>query len=405
MGRLHKLTQGRVNAATTPGLYSDGGNLHLRVAGGGSRQWVFRYTLNHRTRDYGVGPYPTLSLAEARERAHVLRKLLLDKIDPIEHRNEQRATANVAAAKHMTFDAAAEAYIAAHEQSWRSRRHRNEWVNSLRAYASPVFGRLPVSAIDTGLVVRALEGIWISKPVVASRLRQRIEAILDWARVRGYRLGDNPARLANHLDHLRPKQTRPVEHYRAMAYSDVPAFMQTLRDLPALGARALEFVILTASRGGEVLGSTWEEVDLDAGVWTITAGRMKAHREHRVPISSGAAVVLKRQAEMRHSEYVFPGRLGRMNGNSLGAVLKLLGHRVTPHGFRSAFRDWCAECTNVPREIAELSLAHSVGSAVEKAYRRTDLFEKRRQLMESWARYCNEVSGTVVPLRQGGQAQ
>jgi hypothetical protein len=209
MGRLHKLTQGRVNAAKTPGLYSDGGNLHLRVAAGGSRQWVFRYTLNHRTRDYGVGPYPTLSLAEARERAHVLRKSVLDKIDPIEHRNEQRATANVAAAKHMTFDAAAEAYIAAHEQSWRSRRHRNEWVSSLRAYASPVFGRLPVSAIDTGLVVRALEGIWISKPVVASRLRQRIEAILDWARVRGYRLGDNPARLANHWTIFCPSKHAP----------------------------------------------------------------------------------------------------------------------------------------------------------------------------------------------------
>jgi integrase len=398
MGRLHKLTQGKINAARMPGLYSDGGNLHLRVAEGGSRQWVFRYTLNHRTRDYGIGPYPTLGLADARERAHGLRRLLVDKIDPIEHRNQQRAGASVAAAKHMTFDTAAETYIAEHEASWRSRRHRNEWVNTLRAYASPVFGKLPVSAVDTGLVMRVLKPIWLEKPIVATRLRGRIESILDWAKVMGYRLGENPARFVGHLDHLLPDQTRAVRHHEALPYSDVPAFMQELRKLPNAAVRALEFVILTASRGGEVAGMQWDEVDLAKREWVIPAARMKAHREHRVPLSDAALAVLKQQADIRHSDLVFPGRIGRMGANSLGDILRALSVAATPHGFRSSFRDWCSEKTSAPREIAEMALAHIVGSEVERAYARSTLFEKRAELMEAWGRYCNGI-GAVVPLR------
>jgi integrase len=396
MGRLHKLNVSKVGSLKEPGLYSDGGCLHLRVAPGGSKQWVFRYSLGHRTRDYGVGPYPTLSLAEARDRAHALRKLLLDKIDPIEHRRQQRATAQVGATKHITFDAAAKAYIAEHERSWRSVRTHSEWVNTLAAYASPVFGKLPVSAIDTSLIVRALKPLWIERQTVGQRLRGRIESILDWATAMGYRVGDNPARLNGHLAHLLPQQTHRVEHHSAMPYSDVPGLMRELSTLTAVAAPALQFVILTAARAGEVVGMTWDEVDLDKREWTVPANRMKAHRPHQVPLSDAAMALLERQAAVRHSPFVFPGRVGRLSVSALLDVVQPRG--VTVHGFRSSFRDWCAERTSAPREICEMALAHNVGSAVERAYQRSKLFEKRAELMEGWGRYCSGI-GAVVPLR------
>jgi integrase len=283
MGRLHKLNSIKVNTLREPGLYSDGGCLHLRVAPGGSKQWVFRYSLGHRTRDYGVGPFPTLSLADARDRAHALRKLLLDKIDPIEQRRRERAVAQVGEAKHITFDAAAKTYIAEHERSWRSVRTHSEWVNTLTAYASPVFGKLPVSAIDTSLIVRALKPLWIERQTVGQRLRGRIESILDWATAMGYRVGDNPARLNGHLAHLLPQQTHRVEHHSAMPYSDVPGLMREPSTLTAVAAPALQFVILTAARAGEVVGMTWDEVDLDKREWTVPANRMKAHRPIKSP--------------------------------------------------------------------------------------------------------------------------
>ena len=259
MGRLHKLNQARVNAIKEPGLYSDGGNLHLRVASGGSKQWVFRYSLGHRTRDYGVGPFPTLSLAEARDRAHGLRKLLLDKIDPIEHRRQERATRTVEASRHITFDAAATTYIASQERSWRSRHHAHEWVRSLKDYASPTFGRLPVSAIDTDLILQALKPIWSAKAATAGRVRGRIEAILDWARVMKYRSGDNPARWGGHLEHLLPQQVKRVEHHTALPYAEIPTLMKELREVGGYAAPALEFIILTAARVSEVRGATWEK--------------------------------------------------------------------------------------------------------------------------------------------------
>jgi len=394
MGRLHKLNSTKVNTLREPGLYSDGGCLHLRVAPGCSKQWVFRYSLGHRTRDYGVGPYPTLSLAEARDRAHGLRKLLLDKIDPIEHRRQERATAGVGAAKLITFDEAAKTYIAEHERSWRRRQYHGEWVSSLRRYVTPVFGKLPVSAVNTELVMRALRPIWLEKPVAAARTRGRIEMVLDWATAMGYRVGDNPARFSGHLDHLLPDQTRGVRHHTAMPHADVPGFIRKLETLDGIAPPALVFVILTAVRVGEALGATWDEID--GRTWIVPAGRMKRNREHRVPLSDAAMAIIEKQRLIRHSDYIFPGRHGVLTSNRLLELAQQCG--ATVHGFRSSFRDWAAECTNTPREIAELALAHSVGSSVERAYARSTLFEKRAELMEAWGRYCTGI-GAVVPLR------
>jgi integrase len=397
MGRLHKLNSTKVNTLKEPGLYSDGGCLHLRVAPGGSKQWVFRYSLGHRTRDYGVGPYPTLSLAEARDRAHGLRKLLLDKIDPIEHRRQERATRTVEANRHISFDAAATAYIASQERSWRSRNHHHEWVRSLRDYASPVFGKLPVSAIDTDLILRTLKPFWLTKATTAARVRGRIEAVLDWARVMGYRSGDNPARWEGHLEHLLPQQVQRVEHYAALPYVEIPGLLKELNDTSGYVAPALAFIILTAARLSEATGATWAEISFADRCWTIPASRMKANREHCVPLCDAALDILQKQADIRHSDLVFPGRLGQLSAPPIRALLK---GRGTTHGFRSSFRDWCAEQTNCPREVCEMALAHNVGSAVERAYQRSKLFEKRRELMEAWGRYCTGIgNASVVPLR------
>jgi integrase len=396
MGRLHKLNSTKVNTLREPGLYSDGGCLHLRVAPRGSKQWVFRYSLGHRTRDYGVGPYPTLSLAEARDRAHGLRKLLLDKIDPIEHRRQERATRAVGNAKHISFDNAATAYIASQERSWRSRHHHHEWTRSLGVYVSPVFGKLPVSAVDTDLVLRVLKPFWLTKATTATRVRGRIEAILDWARVMNYRSGDNPARWEGHLEHLLPQQVQRVEHHAALPYVEIPGFLKELNETSGYVAPALAFIILTAARLSEVTGATWAEISFTNRCWTIPAGRMKGNREHCVPLSDAALDILRKQADLRHSDLVFPGRLGQLSAPALRDLVK--GRGVTTHGFRSSFRDWCAEKTDTPREICEMALAHNVGSAVERAYQRSKLFEKRRELMEAWGRYCNGI-GAVVPLR------
>jgi integrase len=395
MGRLHKLNSTKVNTLREPGLYSDGGCLHLRVAPGGSKQWVFRYSLGHRTRDYGVGPFPTLSLAEARDRAHALRKLLLDKIDPIEHRRQERATRAVGNAKHISFDNAATAYIASQERSWRSRHHHHEWTRSLGAYVTPVFGKLPVSAVDTDLVLRVLKPFWLTKATTASRVRGRIEAILDWARVMNYRSGDNPARWEGHLEHLLPQQVQRIEHHAALPYVEIPGFLKELNETSGYVAPALAFIILTAARLSEVTGATWAEISFTNRCWTIPAGRMKGNREHCVPLSDAALDILRKQADLRHSDLVFPGRLGQLSAPALRDLVK--GRGVTTHGFRSSFRDWCAEKTDTPREICEMALAHNVGSAVERAYQRSKLFEKRAELMQGWGRYC--IGATVTALR------
>jgi integrase len=306
-----------------------------------------------------------------------------DGIDPIEARRAQREQKSLDAAKSMTFDACAAAYIDAHKAGWRNEKHFDQWSNTLNTYAGPVFGSLPVQAVDVGLVMKALEPIWQTKSETASRVRGRIESVLDWATVRGYRKGDNPARWRGHLDKLLPPRSkvRKVEHHPARPHDELANFVAMLRRQEGIASRALEFLILTATRTGEVIGARWDEIDLGEKVWVVPAARMKAGREHRVPLSAAAVAILEQMQEVREGDFVFPGgKRGKPLSNmAMLAVLKRIDRGdLTNHGFRSSFRDWAAERTNFPREVAEMALAHTVGDKVEAAYRRGDLFQKRR---------------------------
>jgi integrase len=389
----NRLSAVEVKNATEKGMYHDGGGLYLQVSAGGAKSWIFRFMLDGRAREMGLGPVRAIALAEARKRAGECRRLRLDGIDPIEARSTQRDQKKLEAAKAMTFDACAAAYIDAHKTGWQNAKHREQWRSTLNTYASPVFGSLPVQAIDVGLLMKALEPIWQTKPETASRLRGRIEAVLDWATVRGYRKGENPARWRGHLDKLlpAPSKVRRVEHHAALPYDELADFSLALRSQEGIAARALEFLILTAARTGEVIGARWDEVDLEEKIWVVPAARMKAGREHRVPLSAAAVAVLEEMKQIRESEFVFPGgKKGKPLSNmAMLAVLKRMDRgELTAHGFRSSFRDWAAERTHFPREVAEMALAHTVGDKVEAAYRRGDLFQKRRQIMEAWARFC-----------------
>ena len=389
----NRLSAVEVKNATERGMYHDWGGLYLQVSAGGAKSWIFRFMLNGRAREMGLGPVHAIPLAEARKRAAECRRLRLDGIDPIDVRGAERDQRKLEAAKAMTFDACAAAYIDVHKAGWRNAKHREQWPNTLNTYANPVFGSLPVQAVDVGLVMKALEPIWQTKPETASRLRGRIEAVLDWATVREYRKGENPARWRGHLDKLLPARSkvRKVEHHPALPYDELADFVTALRSQEGVASRALEFLILTAARTGEVIGARWDEVDPVEKMWVVPAARMKARREHRVPLSAGAVAVLKEMKEIRESDFVFPGgKKGKPLSNmAMLAVLKRMDRgELTAHGFRSSFRDWAAERTNFAREVAEMALAHMVGDKVEAAYRRGDLFQKRRQIMEAWARFC-----------------
>jgi integrase len=327
--------------------------------------------------------------------------------DPLTVKRDQRASLRREKAKQVvpTFDECAAAYVASHRVGWRSVQHSKEWIRSLTAHVAPVFGGTPVDMIDTSLVCKALEPLWYSKVETASRIRGRIENVLDWAKVRGYRAGENPARWRGHLENLLPKRSKikTVVHYRALPYALVPSFMGELRNIAGMTARCLEFVVLTAARSNEALTAKWSEVDLQAKTWTLPASKMKGGREHRVPLSPAAVALL--EALPRHAEYVFTGHRGRDRRYLSPAAMKMLLIRMqqptTTHGFRSAFRDWCAERTNYPSEVAEMALAHRVGSEVENAYRRTDMFERRRRLMADWAAFCEATisNAEVIPIR------
>ncbi len=389
-----KLTALRVGRIKTPGMYHDGDGLYLQVAG--SKSWIYRFMLHGKAREMGLGPLSVVSLAQARTRAAECRRLRHDGIDPIEARRAERAKAAVGAAKTMIFSECAAAYIAAHRTGWRSVRHMNQWKSTFAAYVTPVFGKLPVQAIDTMLVTKVLEPIWSTKPETARRLRRRIEAVLDWAKAREHRDGENPARWRGHLKHLlaAPSRARKVEHHPALPYTEIGEFMAALRERDGVAARALEFIILSAARSGEVRGARWAEIDLPARVWTVPAARMKSEDEHRVPLSDAALAVLRRVAKVREHDRVFPGeRQAALGDRTLKRLLRAMGRgHVTTHGFRSTFRDWAAEKTSFPRELAEKALAHLVGDETERAYQRGDLFEKRRKLMDAWAAYCAKTS-------------
>jgi len=399
-----RLTALKVSRAKLPGMYADGGGLYLQITEGGA-SWVYRYMLNGRAREMGLGPLALFGLQEARAKAQDARRLRHEGVDPIEHRRTARAQQQLDAAKAVTFQQCAERYIASHRAGWRHAKHVEQWESSLQRLAFPVIGALPVQAINTALVMNVIEAIWDEKPETASRVRGRIESILDWAKARGYRTGENPARWKGHLKNLLPPRSkvRMVEHYAAMPYDQLPALMVELRVQDGIDARALEFTILTAARVSEAVGARWSEISGD--VWTIPAERMKGGKPHRVPLSRRAMDLLK--ALPRNGDLIFPGpKLGRaLNINAPRKLLIDMGHSVTVHGFRSSFRDWVAERTSYPNHVAEAALAHAVADKVEKAYRRTDLFEKRRRLMADWAAWClrpiSVNAGNVTFLSNG----
>jgi integrase len=391
------------------GMWPDGGGLYLQctkgVDGGIRRSWLYRFAAKGRERQMGLGSAEDVTLAEARDEATKCRKLRQAGIDPIEHRKAEKAQKALEAAKSMTFDECRDAYIKAHAAGWRNAKHRQQWENTLKTYCSPIFGKGPVQTIDVALVMKALEPIWSTKPETASRLRGRIEAILDWAKVRGLRSGENPARWRGHLDNLLPARgkVRKVKHHAALPYNQISTYLDELRKREGIAARALEFAILTATRTNEVLGARWNEIDLAARVWTIPESRMKAGREHRVPLSDPAMGVLKSMQSVRQNEYVFPGdRRATLSNMALLMVLRRMNRcDLTTHGFRSTFRTWAAERTSFPREVVEAALAHVVGSKTEIAYQRGDLFDKRRGLMNVWAGFCSKKKSEgaeVVPL-------
>jgi integrase len=399
---LHRLTATEVRVLP-PGWHGDGGGLYALIATPGTGSWVYRYG----GKNMGLGPMAVVSLAEARDLAHECRALRARDLDPKTEREAAKAAAKVAEAKAMTFDQAAAAYIRAHAPGWRNPKHRQQWTNTLATYASPVIGPLPVGAIDVGFVVQVLEPIWSTKTETASRLRGRIEVILDWAKARGLRAGENPARWKGTLDSQLPKRAkvRRVVHHPALPYDDLPAFMCELRAREGTAARALEFLILTATRTGDLIGGgrddalpmLWSHVA--DGVWTIP--QTKTRPDFKVPLSDAASALL---ADLKvQGDIVFPSTDPRrsLSNGALLAVLERMGRgNITPHGFRSTFRDWVAEATHFAGEVAEMALAHAIKGQTEAAYRRGDLFEKRRRLMQAWAEFAGGATGgTVVALR------
>jgi integrase len=418
-------------------MHADGGGLYLQVTAGKeegqlNKSWLFRFALAGRERQMGLGSLNTVGLAEARDAAEQCRKLLKEGKDPIEVRDADRAAQQTTKAKSVTFDWCAMAFMAAHEAGWRNVKHRQQWHNTLATYAGPIIGNLPVDAIDTGLMMQILQPIWTGKNETASRVRGRIETILDWAKVSGHRSGENPARWRGHLDHLLPARSKvhKVEHHPALPYEQIPEFMAELRRQEGLATKALEFTILTAARSGEARGIPWEGEIAPAGrVWTVPPRRMKGEREHRVPLTAPALAVIEYMRTVRQNDFVFPGDkpddplsdmaltevIRRMNearrkaGLPLWVDPKQSDREVVPHGFRSSFRDWVAEKTNFQSEIAEAALAHIKGDKVEGAYQRgtMTMYEKRKRLMEAWAKYCGTpvakgAADNVVPIQAAG---
>lgn len=407
---IERLSALKVSRVTKPGMYADGGGLYLQVTSGAAKSWIFRYKMAGKSREMGLGSLSAVSLADARQRAAECRSLRQAGIDPIEDRESERTRKALEAARAVTFAEAVAGYLEAMEPKWHNAKHAAQWKSTLRIYAEPIIGGLPVHEIDTGLILKVLEPIWATKTETASRLRGRIESILDWAKAHKYRDGENPARWKGNLKHLLPAkgQIAPVEHHAALPYAELPKFMGELRRQEGVGALALEFAILTAGRTGEVIGLRWSEIDFAEKVWTVPAARMKAGREHRVPLSARAVQILTELQQSKISDFGFPGRKRSkgLSNMALVAVLRRMKRdEITVHGLRSTFRDWAAEQTNFPRELAEVALAHRVGDDTERAYQRGDLLAKRRQLMTAWESYCAKTretqTGVVLAMRAG----
>ena len=392
------------------GRHADGGGLHLLVKESGARSWVYRFMLHGKSRDVGLGAAGQggISLADARDKAAALRLQVKSGTDPLAERqreaSEALASAQAAQIAGITFKAVAETYIGTNEASWRNDKHRQQWRNTLASYVYPVMGELPVADIGTAHVLQVLEPIWQEKPETAARIRGRMEAVLDAAKARGYRDGENPARWRGHIAQILPPRSRLSRgHHKAMAYGAIPPFMAQLREREAMAALALEFVILTATRTSEVLGATWAEVDLDKAIWTVPATRMKAGKEHRIPLSPRAVEILEAVKPLDKASLFPADNGGKLSTMAMSMLLRRMKLDCTVHGFRSGFRDWSAECTGYAHEVCEMALAHVIGNKSEAAYRRGDLFDKRRRLMDDWATYCATIpaaGANVTPIRK-----
>ncbi|WP_103255582.1 tyrosine-type recombinase/integrase [Tabrizicola aquatica] len=413
MAAINKLTAKSVAALKEPGRFSDGGNLYLNVAKGGSKSWIFFYRLNGKQREMGLGPAGEdgVTLAKVRELAAEARKLLALGIDPLDARRKAEAEAKAEEERQITFGQFADDFVRLHRDGWKNPKHRQQWENTLSDTYIPDLRKRPISAVTTEDVVKVLKPIWTTTPETANRLRLRIEKVLDAARVEAKRVGENPARWRGHLALLLPKRgPRGRSHHASMAWQDLPAFMAKLEEREGVAARAVQFAILTAARSGEVRNAVWSEFDLDRGVWEIPAEKMKAGRPHRVPLAEAAVAVVQTMLPLRprrdfQDAYVFPGlRRAPLSDMTLSAVLKRMGASgVTIHGFRSSFRVWCSEATSFSHEVCELALAHAVGDQTVTAYQRSDLFERRIELMRHWASYVmtppEDAAEVVVPIR------
>ncbi len=404
--RINKLTALQVKQQKKQGWYPDGDGLYLQVSPSGTKSWVYRYEKDRKERRCGLGAYPTISLDDARNSASECRKLRTKGIDPLEHKRQEELKKKRDQAKTITFKECAIAYIDSHKAGWKNAKHQTQWTNTLTTYAYPVMGKLSVQDIDTGLVMKVLEPIWHTKTETATRVRSRIENVLDWAKVRKYRTGENPALWRGHLDKLLPKRSKvqKVKHFAAMSYLELPDYYQKLRQEKNIAAKALTFLILTATRSNEAREAKWSEISLDTGIWVIPDERMKAGREHRVPLTPEALTLLEEMKDYRvtkEDDRVFAGL--KEKSISDAALLKQLKQdhsKLTVHGFRSTFRDWCAEMTNYPSGLAESVLAHTIKDATQAAYERGDKFEKRRKLMDAWSTYCKDGKKTsnVSPI-------
>ena len=414
-----KLTTRSVETKKVAGYYSDGDRLYLKITPTLTKSWVFIYRQGKKRTELGLGTFADVTLAEARDGSFKDGKLIKDGavqlnnllkagVDPLIERQRLDNERKAAVAKSMTFKQCSEAYIKAHQAGWKNKKHIQQWQNTLTQYAYPIFGELDVKVIDTGLITKCLEPIWITKNETAGRVRGRIESVLDWAAARKYREGDNPARWRGHLDKLlaKPSKIQKTEHHKALAYSEINGFINSLRLQDGIAAKCLEFTILTAARTGESIGATWDEIDVTMSLWTIPAVRMKAEREHKVPLNPQAIKILNDMAVIRANDYVFPSNAKGLSNMAMLSLLRRMNKtNITVHGFRSTFRDWAAESTSYTSEVVEMALAHAIKNQTEAAYRRGDLLEKRSRLMADWERHCNtpKLSSDVIAFKKQKQ--
>jgi integrase len=404
--KVREMSAAEIRNLTRPGRHAVGGvaGLLLVVKDTGAKSWILRTKVGKLRRSIGLGGFPDVPLAMAREKARQLKENIISGVDPVEDRLARaRALINVQT-KSMVFAEAARMCHAKKIPEFNNEKHAKDWLSSLERYAFPIVGKLPVDEIDLTHILKILKPIWNEKTETATRLRQRIESVLAWATVAGHRSGDNPARWQSHLDAVLPKPSklRKARHYPALPWQDMGQFMADLRQRQGMGARALEFIILTVVRSGECRMATWDEINLENKTWLIPAARMKMRIEHKVPLSDKAVQLLKDLPRLEDSNYVFfAPRGGPLSDMSISAVCKRMKVKAVPHGFRSTFRNWAAEATNYPREIPEMALAHRVGNSVELAYMRSDLIVKRAKLMQQWADHCDIISdksATVTPI-------